>query len=143
MSGIFDTLDALQTKQSAKVTRLPAEQKRTLHPFVLMKWLASSTNPNQVLAINEFANEYIHTVTQLDRDAGYELLAACTSGRKERLAWRKRPPVKKQEDIRSRILIEAFGAVTEETLTDDELYDLGLQLGFQQEELNSLVPFEM
>lgn len=140
--SIFDLLDQMQCKNRAYYRSLPDDQKAAFHPFVVMKWLAGTPSDDQLLLINDVVNPKVFALAHTDKDLVMDLLSACTSGRKSRFRWVKRPqssPSKIDE-----VFIQVYGPSVDleharATHSTEDIELLCQSLGMQEQETQALL----
>jgi hypothetical protein len=138
---IFDLLDRIQAKDSSYYKALPPEQKQTLAPYLAMRWLATSPDDDQVLLLNDVANRLVFGLGHNHPELMFDVLTACTSGRKSRYKWVKRPTSNKPLEA---ALQQYFGSHVDvsdmaTTLTPTEVTEICQQLGYQDQEIALLL----
>lgn len=139
---MFELLDALQLKNPEFYHSLPPDQQKAFHPYIVMKWLASSTNDDQLLLVNDIANSKVFALSHSHKDLMMDVLAACTSGSRTRYKWPKRPS--RASDKRHQVFIDYYGPQVDideamRTHTDEQIIELCHQLGMQDEEVKALL----
>lgn len=140
--SLFDLLDNLQTKNRAYYKALPADQQTAFHPLVVMKWLAAVSDEDQLLLLNELANSKVFALSHTDKDLVIDLLSVCTSGRKARFKWIKRPA--STSNPIDDVFIQFYGAQVDlenarNTHTEEEIISLCHSLGMQDKEIKALL----
>lgn len=138
---IFELLDNIQVKNSAYYKSLPPEQRQLFAPYLAMKWLSTAASDDQLLLVNDLANSKVFALGHSDPLLMFDVLSACTTGRKTRYKWVKRPMANKPIE---RALQEYYGAHADisalaRTITEADLTQICQQLGYQDSEIAALL----
>lgn len=87
---LFGFLGALNRRDLAAYDKLSDEAKKSAHPFVIMRWLAGTSDKAQIIRLNEFANKHMFPLGQ-EKALLFKLLAASCTGNVNRTSWIKGP----------------------------------------------------
>lgn len=90
MSDLFSFLEKLNARKIKAYDDLTEEEKKTMHPYVIMRWLSGTNNPMQIIRLNVFANKYMFSLGE-NKSLLFALLAASCSGDVKRVSWLKAP----------------------------------------------------
>lgn len=117
--GFYGELDDLERKDFA--------------PIVVLRWLSSSRDPNQLLPLNDYANRVVFHHYK-HPELMYKLFVACTPGKKHYYKWlprKKKPKLSKKVDVVSRYLKCSHRRATEHlrVLTKDDILEMSTELG--------------
>jgi hypothetical protein len=87
---LFQFLGKLNRRDQHAFTELTEEGQKAAHPLVIMRWLSGTSDPAQIIRLNEFANKYVFSLGH-DKELLFKLLAAACTGRVNRTTWLKGP----------------------------------------------------
>ena len=87
---LFALLGQLNKRNLQAYDQLTDEGKKAAHPLVIMRWLSGTSDPAQIIRINEFANKYVFSLGT-EKPLLFKLLAASCTGRSSRSQWIKGP----------------------------------------------------
>jgi hypothetical protein len=140
---LFKVLANIDLKKHNFFSTLTDEEKKSVSPYVLMRWLSGTTSARQIYFLNEFVNPYAFTL-QKEKDLLLKLMMICTSGKKQRYQWIKLPKKQKTQSKLVALVKEYFGYnqkhATEALplLSNDDLLSYATQLGYQPKEITEL-----
>lgn len=141
---IFAALNALSTKKDNFWLSLSDDQRKSIVPFLLARWLSGTSNVQQVMLLNEIANPYMFSLYS-HKELAWKLLMCCTSGRTQKYIWNKLPPkVNGTHPICSKLFLAVYGYSSKQTndalkcLTGDDILDIAIDQGMQPEEITKL-----
>lgn len=139
--SIFQVLSAINDR-SALFDDMSDDDIKTIHPYVLTRWLAGSNNDNMVLFLNELQN--VHNNGLYKHKRFLLRLLQTTGGSNVRAKWMAPPKKTKQSNAAVRVVQEALecssreAAVYIESLTPDVILAQAEDLGWQKDELKKL-----
>jgi hypothetical protein len=87
---LFAFLSALNKRDLHAFDKLSDEGKKAAHPLVIMRWLSGTSDPAQIIRINEVVNKYVFSLAN-EKALLFKLLAAACTGRTSRNNWIKGP----------------------------------------------------
>lgn len=87
---LFAFLGQLNKRDLQAFDKLTEEGQKAAHPLVIMRWLSGTSDPGQIIRLNEFANKYVFSLGQ-EKPLLFKLLAASCTGRVSRNNWIKGP----------------------------------------------------
>lgn len=87
---LFSFLGSLNKRDLQAYDKLTDEGKKAAHPLVIMRWLSGTSDPGQIIRLNEFANKYVFSLGT-EKPLLFKLLAAACTGRVSRNNWIKGP----------------------------------------------------
>lgn len=90
MSDLFGFLEKLNARKINAYNELSDEDKKSFHPFVIMRWLTGTNDPAQIVRLNAFANRYVFSLGE-NKNLLFSLLAASCTGGVKRVSWLKAP----------------------------------------------------
>lgn len=139
---IFKVLNKINTKQFRFYDELTDEELKSVHPYVLMKWMGGTQDPQQILVLNHFANPYIFPLAK-HKELLLEVLVACSPGTNRRYKWVKQ---KKSSSLPSTINVirRFFGYSTSKSidvlplLQNEDIISYGEQLGLSKEQMQKV-----
>ena len=138
---IFEVLDNLNVKNRDYYNSLTDEEKKAIPMPVLMRWLTGTSDPRQIIFINELVNPFVFNLWRY-QELVMDLMMACTSGRKIRYKY---PKIAKKKASKTPKLVktiqEYFGYSSQHAedalpiLEDDAILDYALRLGYQKDDI--------
>lgn len=141
--NIFDVLNKLSEKDSSFYDQLSDEQKKSVHPYVVMKWLTGTSNAKQVFFVNELVNTKVFAFSRHPKLL-YQLMTVCTSGNKSRYYWNKGPTKSSGSDQAIEVIRQYFNYSTTHAkqalplLNSEQIIDYAHQLGWSKEQITKL-----
>lgn len=87
---LFAFLGQLNKRDLQAYSKLSDDAKKQAHPLVIMRWLSGTSDPAQIIRLNEFANKYVFALVS-EKELLFKLLAAACTGRVSRNNWLKGP----------------------------------------------------
>lgn len=141
---IFHVLSQLDKKSVEYYDTLTDGERKSIQPFVLIRWLSGTSDAAQVMMLNEVANPYLFSLQQ-HKKLMWELLSVCTSGKTRRYQWNKMTNGSKSKrpistEVVARYyhysMTEAKDAV--ELLGIKGVLDLAEELGMQPDEIKKI-----
>ena len=145
---LFPLLRNISTKNIAYYDTLTEENLKEFSPVVIMRWLtgcSGADNARQIVYLNEFVNPYAFELNKNHKKLLYNLLTVCTSGRDCRYKFVKTNPKRQSEfPISVGIIQKMFdysyrdANATVVLFTDENIINMGTQLGFQKTEITNL-----
>jgi hypothetical protein len=87
---LFAFLGALKRRDLQAYAKLSPNAKKAAHPLVIMRWLSGTSDPAQIIRLNEIANMYVFSLGT-EKELLFKLLAAACTGRVNRTTWLKGP----------------------------------------------------
>lgn len=87
---LFKFLGALNKRDLQAYAKLTDEAKKEVSPLIIQRWLSGTSDPAQIIRLNEVANPYIFTLGT-EKELLCKLLAAACTGRTSRTSWLKGP----------------------------------------------------
>jgi hypothetical protein len=142
---IFWLLDQFNRKDYSLWEKLTDEQKKEFSPLVVMRWLAGTDDPAQLIFLNEIVNVSIFSLPN-HPELLFKLLQVCCQGATRRHSWiNYKVSGSSKKSKRSVELIAAHYHLTLKEAEDsrrlfspEEILELGELHGLQKEELNEL-----
>ena len=141
---IFEVLKQINVKNTDFFTSLTDEEQKSIQPLVLMRWMSGNKSAQQIMMLNEFANQYVFSLSN-DKKLLMDLLTICSPGHSTRANWIKR---KKQSTSKTPLSLEVvkeiFHYSTKEALLSLHLIDNDTilmyagELGRQSDEIKKL-----
>ena len=98
---LFALLAQLNKRDMTAFTKLTEEGQKAASPLVIMRWLSGTSDPAQIIRLNEFVNRYVFSLGQ-EKPLLFKLMAAACTGR-NRATWLKGPT-----NTSTRLAIEAI-----------------------------------
>jgi hypothetical protein len=139
---LFGFLGQLNSGNTNAYAELTDEAKKVAHPLVIMRWLAGTTDPQQILRLNMFVNPYVFSLGD-EKELLFQLSAAACTGY-QRSTWLKGPG----QDKRSKLLLETVAQAYEctnrdaghllELMSEADVLLCAEQLGLEKEQVTKL-----
>ena len=139
---LFSFLDKLNHRDFNAYTELSAEDKKAVSPLVVMRWLSGTSDPAQLLMLNEYVNKYVFNLGT-EKELLFKLMAACCSGGVRRVSWIKGPSAPKNT-LSADVVRKTYECSTREAvsylevLTELDIMNMAEDLGWSKEELKKL-----
>lgn len=140
---IFGVLNNIRKHNIDFFDTLNEQQVKEFQPFVIMRWLAGSTNPNEINLLNEIVNSAVFTFGASDKKLLYYLLSISmidSSARNKFIKPSQRTTATEEVKLlqqyyhySAREAREAAGV-----LSTDELLELAEDLGYEKDQLKKL-----
>ena len=86
--NIFSVLSKISTKNKTFYGELSDDERKALHPLVVMRWLSGTSSERQIVFLNEFVNQYVFNLAN-HKELLVDLMEVCTSGNSPRYKWMK------------------------------------------------------
>lgn len=93
---LFAFLGKLNRRDLLAYSNLTPEEQKSVHPFVIMRWLTGTGDQAQIVRLNEFANKYMFSLGT-EKELLFKLLAAACTGKTQRVNWLKGPGSKSEK----------------------------------------------
>ena len=84
---VFQLLGQIDKKDYDIWDRLTDEQKKELSPLVVMRWMAGTTEPIQLIFLNEIVNTSVFQLGDAHKEFLLKLLTVCSNGKQKRYSW--------------------------------------------------------
>ena len=143
-TDIFEVLGNLNKKNHQYYTGLTEEEQKSIAPVVLMRWLSGTSNPVQVLLLNELVNPYVFSL-QKHKQLLFDLMCTCTPGKFYKYTWLKANTGRQKNKPQAvEILCRQYDYSTVHAtevlplFSDEEIISLAEGLGYQKEEITKL-----
>lgn len=141
---LFASLNEIGKKRNLQwYSNLSEEDQKTAHPFVIGRWLTGTSDPAQIVRINQFVNPYMFALGK-DKDLLFSLLAAACTGSTARYRWIKGPA----SGGSSALSVKAISDYYEVTLREatrylqntshDTIIEMAEELGWDKEAMTKL-----
>ncbi len=139
--NIFQVLGSLGKKNPKFYHKLSEDEKKSLHPLVVMRWMSGTADAAQVVLTNEFVNPYVFPLHQ-HKELLINLISASASGDGGKCNWLKvkGKKIPKLPNLAS-VVRDFYGynnrdAINAIPLLDDEdILDMAMQLGRQPDDI--------
>lgn len=137
---LFQGLASLGRKDLGWFSSLTPEGQKAAAPFVLMRWMAGTSDRQQILRLNTAANMYMFAGSA-DKSALLKLLAVSATGKNIRYSWLKGPGAKSKNSV-IEVIKQYYDCSTREAQTynvkSEDLIQMGEELGWDREQLAKL-----
>jgi hypothetical protein len=140
---IFEVLNHINSKDFQFIENQSEEKQRGFQPYLIQRWLYSSTASYQVMALNEYCNMFLNSPLNNHPNLLYKLMTV-TATNKQRYTYIKPKQKKCIKGSYLKIVANYYQVSTRiaeqymSLLTLDDVKELGRLLGMQQAELKNL-----
>ena len=140
---LFGTLGKIDAKQLGLYDKLSEQERKQLHPLVIMRWLTGDNDITKLIMLNELVNPYVFSLSKHPQLL-IDLMTVCTDGNKSRYGWKK---VEKKQHKYSKCInvLQRYyqmsarqAKVTLPTLTNDTILQHALDIGFHSDDIKLL-----
>lgn len=143
-TDIFEVLGNLNKKNHQYYTGLTEEEQKSIAPLVLMRWLSGTSNPLQIVLLNEVVNPFVFSL-QKHKTLLFDLMCVCTTGKFQKYNWLKANSARQPgRPLATAIICQYYGySVTQaqevlSLFTSDEIISIAEGLGKQKDEITKL-----
>lgn len=139
---LFKFLGKLNRRDMKAFDDLSVEDKKAVHPLVIMRWLSGTGDEAQIVRLNEFCNKYVFSLGE-EKPLLFKLLAASCTGRSSRSQWLKGPGGKSSK-LAAQVVSSKLNCSTRiaETylplLTADDILQYADEVGLGKDEIKKL-----
>jgi len=137
---LFAGLDSLTAGDLNWYDKLSDDGKKAAAPFVIMRWLAGTSDPAQIVRLNTFVNPYAFSLGQ-EKALLFKLLAAATTHKLKRYYWLKAPGGTSNK-LSLEVTKQYYGWSTREAelqpIEPDDLITMAEELGWDNDQLKKL-----
>lgn len=88
---IFDLLKNISTKNVEHFSSLSDEEVKAFVPFVVARWLSGTSDPFQIVSLNEYVNPVAFDLGTKHKRLMYDLMTICSPGKSRKYSWSKLP----------------------------------------------------
>jgi len=137
---IFEILSYIDKKQLTKIE--DEEFNKIFVPFITAKWLAFTTNPVQIYAINENVNPYLFSLYK-HKPLLWKLMCGVTNGKSQRYTWIKNVSESKKSQTVELLAVYLNCSKREarehvDTYSEQDIVTIAEQMGKDKDEINKL-----
>lgn len=138
---IFDIINKVKNNDREYFNNLGLNEMKRIPWLMVMKWLASTKNKNQILLINELVNTTIFSF--YDHPELTEMLMEISSISKDRLTWIKRPS-KTKNSVKLNVIKSYYDCTLSEAvkylplLNNDDIIYMAEIVGLEKEIFDKL-----
>lgn len=141
---LFATIAKLDRKDVGLYDSLSEEERKQLHPLVIMRWLTGTNDPVKISLLNEYVNPYVFSLTK-HKQLLTQLLSVCTDGRSTRYKWIKANTRTSEKNPKCLAIVKQYYNYSTKHARDalmlidnDTIMQHALDLGTQPDELKKL-----
>lgn len=141
---IFMLLEQIDRKNYGLWDKLSEEQRKEFSPLVTMRWMAGTTDPVQVIFLNEIVNVLVFSLGD-KKELLLKLLTVCSNGKPKRYQWINYKVSSGKKRKKATELISQHYRISLNEAEDSlrlfspgEIMELGEMHGFQKDELRDL-----
>lgn len=142
--NIFSVLGSLNKKQYQFYNALSDDERKALQPLVVQRWMSGTSDPAQVVLINEFVNPFVFPLHQ-HKELLVKLLSVASSGSNGRSKWLKAKGKRTSSTpLVTGIIKDFYGYNTRDAidalvlLSNDDVVELAVELGRQPEDIRAI-----
>jgi hypothetical protein len=139
---LFHFLGQLNKRNLQAYDKLTPEGQKAAHPFVIMRWLAGTSDEAQIIRLNEFVNKHVFGLGK-EKELLFKLLAAACTGKTSRTKWLKGPGSQSKQ-LALEAIKQWYGCSTREAnmylprLTSPMILEFGEELGWDKDDMKKL-----
>lgn len=140
---VFDLLGKIDNPKSGDIYKSLSEaEQKGFAPLVVMRWMSGTSDEQQIMLLNEFANPSIFTLGKHPHLLML-LLQASSSKTKKHYQWLS-VKAKKKNPITLAVIKEYFGMSSREVSlmsllpTNEEIIRMAEDIGYQKDEIKKL-----
>ena len=141
---IFHLLGEIDKKKYETWDNLTDEQKKELSPLIVMRWMAGTSDPFQLIMLNDLVNLAVFNLSD-HKQFLLELLTVCSSGKPKRYSWvNYKLTAGSKRKLATQLVAEHYNfslKQAEESVqlfSNDELLELAELQGWQKEDIKLL-----
>ena len=142
--NIFQVLGSINKKSKTVFTALTEEERKGVHPLVIMRWMSGIKSPLQIMMLNEYTNKYVFALAN-HKKLLMDTLVACSPGHFTKYNWtKKKGGVNSNTPLLLNLVKEVYNyssmkAIDCIPLLDDEtLLEMAMDLGRQPQEIKDI-----
>lgn len=124
---LFELLKRIDLGDYQYISSMSDAEKKSVPPFILLKWMAFTDDKNKMLMLASAANQQLFKLYRFP-DLCYNLLCVSGTNNPEFYKWRKRKVVATTRPITVRLLKEYYKIGTTEATEDSILMNLDSML---------------
>lgn len=138
---IFDLLNRLNSDEGDIYSSLTVEERASFAPLVVMRWLSGSTDAAEILAVNEFINPNVFSLSKHPHLL-MKLMQVCVNKKKKRYNWVAAAP-SSRKSLSLMVMQESLGLSPREVHKikhppPAEILKMAEEIGWQQDEISKL-----
>lgn len=141
---IFRVLGAANKKDTSFFGNLTPEEQKAFYPVLIMRWMSGTSRPDQLYLINECVNPYVFSLPH-HKLLLWQLLTIANSGVNQKSTWIKAPGRNNTaKPISIKLIQKQYGYSSTRAaqalllLTLDDIIEIGINQGYQVDELASI-----
>ena len=141
---IFKVLDNISKKNILYYKNLTDEEKKSLQPLVVMRWLSGTSSARQVYFLNELVNPFVFPLAK-HKELLSDLMTVCSPGRQQRYYWNKTKSTKGLKMPNAvGVIRDFFGYNSTDAndalplLTNENIIDIAEQMGRQPDDIKAI-----
>ena len=141
---IFSTIRNINKKNPTFFSSLTDNEKKGFFPYMIQRWLHTTTNTLQYILLNEYCNKFINSPLNKHPELIYKLLTVCGVNENIRYTYTAPKTKKSIKTFSIKIISEYYTVSTKvaeqyaSVFSTEDVYEMGQYLGYQQTELNQL-----
>jgi len=141
---IFKVLNMISTKNTKGYENLSEEEKKGFLPVIVTRWLSGTSNPTQIIYINELVNPFVFSLHKHPQLL-YDLMTLCGPNKPQRYYWNKTVSSKSTKlPVTVGVVRDQFGYNTKHALealpllSNDDIMEYAEDLGLQKDDITKL-----
>lgn len=142
---IFSILDKLNQGDLHLWEKLSDEERKGFSAYIITRWMSGTSDPMQIIFVNELVNSQLFQLGPNHTELVCKLLACCGNRKRQRFSWiADSKGGKKGSSLALEVIKEFYDYSTREAkevvglLSNDDIYELADDLGWQPDELKKL-----
>lgn len=141
---IFNLLEQIDRKNYDLWDKLTEDQRKEFSPLVTMRWMAGTTDPVQIIFLNEIINVMVFPLGD-KKELLLKLLTVCSNGTPKRYQWiNYKTGGNKKKKLSTKLVADHYGISMREAedtiklFSSEEIMELAEVNGLQKDELKDL-----
>lgn len=141
---IFQLLGQIDKNDTLLYSKLTDEQKKGFAPLITMRWMSGTSDPRQIVFLNELVNPFVFTIGD-HKELLYKLHCAASSKQPRRYAWlssKATAGAKKDRALEIIMQYHNFGVREAKSVrrlvSNEDIILMAEELGFQKDEMAKL-----
>ncbi len=142
-SNLFGFLSLIDKQDFGAIDNLSAEEKKSLSPLIIQRWLSGTSSTFQIKMINTIVNPLIFPLSKY-QDLLFKLMIVCSDEKIKQYKWIKQEGKIKKNPITLSVIQQYYNCNLREsemyvgTLKKDDIIEMAELLGVEQSILDKL-----
>jgi hypothetical protein len=140
---LFTFLAKISVGDHKYVSAISDEDKKSLPPLVVMRWLTGTTDEKQIRYLNHFVNPMVFNLSG-HSDLLYKMMMSSCTGSSRKYSWIKRNKKTERSPMAIEVIKAYHSCSTREArsylplMTKDNLREMSEALGYDNDQLKKL-----